>query len=108
MTTTLKIIPASKPDLSTALYAHNKLMRQQYLKSQIAALQAEFDEIKEELIDIWFSHTPKFLDENGIEICSYEASIRVQFKQKEFEKANPELFDKFCELKEIKTYRLSK
>lgn len=83
-----------------------KISRLQELRKSIKALEAEFEMIKKDLLNGHFSIFDEYSNENGLLLASYKASIRVMLNQKELEKNDKSTYDKYLELKTIKTFLL--
>jgi hypothetical protein len=83
------------------VYLVNKLKE---LKNQIKIYESQAEKLKKQLVDHYLVNNDKLCDENGLIICTYKTSIREFFQANVFKKDEPILYNKYLDLKEIKTF----
>jgi hypothetical protein len=62
------------------------------------------ERIKKQLIDHYLVNCDELTDSDGVVICTYKKSIRASFQSSIFQKDQPDLYEKYLDLKEIKTF----
>jgi hypothetical protein len=83
-----------------------KLKRMQLLSKHMKELEAEYKLLKDEVIEEYFVDNEEYKNAKGLLLASYKMSTRTQFRTTEFKEQYGELYDEFCELKEVKTFLL--
>jgi hypothetical protein len=74
------------------------------LKNEIKIYESQAEKLKKQLIDHYLVNNEELCDANGLIICTYKASIREFFQTSVFKKDEPILYNKYLDLKEIKTF----
>lgn len=83
-----------------------KLARMKSLKQAIEELEAEYDMLKKEIIASHFeaNNTDVFTNDKGLVLATYKPQLRTLFKTTDFKKNEPDLYEKYLDIKEIKTF----
>lgn len=90
MTQTAKIIEFSqKNDIETTL------VRMKKLKAKITELTAEFDMLKKEAIEGYFSEHDTYMTAKGLVLATYKEIISNRFDSTAFKKVHPSLYADF-------------
>jgi hypothetical protein len=74
------------------------------LCNQIKTLEAKKDKLKMKLIESYFHHNDIYKNDDGLVLASYNSSYPIKFQQKLFEEKHPELFEEFCDIREVRTF----
>lgn len=84
----------------------DKLVHLQELRSHIKILQAEFDMVKQQVIDDYLANNKSYKTAKGLELASYTSYKQNSFNAKRFEKDFPAVFADYKEEKTIYKFLL--
>lgn len=73
------------------------------LKHEEKIIQAKLETLKKQLIKDYFIHSDTIVTDYGLVLGTYKSQIRIQFDTTRFKYDNADLYDSYCEPKEIKT-----
>lgn len=84
----------------------SKLSRMKQLKQAMSELEAEYDMLKKSVIADYFEHNDTLINDKGLVLATYKEQLRTQFQTTEFKKHEPELYEKYLDIKPVKTFLL--
>lgn len=88
------------------IMTEQKLVRMKELKDQIKVLEAEYKMLQADTISTHFAEHDTYVTYRGLVLATYKESIRTQFDTTGFKKAEPVMYEKFLDLKSVRTFLL--
>lgn len=80
----------------------SKIARYKQLQYQAKVIEAEMALIKKDIISECFDSDDCYYDSNGFLAATYKSQIRISLDQTKLKKEDPNTFDKYSDMKEIK------
>lgn len=77
----------------------NKLVRMKELSDSIKVLEAEYSQLKEQVIADYFNDHEEYKTNKGLLLASYKGVSSQQFQGTKFKAAHPEMYSSFTEEK---------
>lgn len=92
--------------LKTVETIEDKLVKMKVLQDEMKILEAEFKMIKEQVIADYFVNHQEYKTAKGLIMATYICTEPITFSSTKFKVAHPGLYDQFCDIKKVFTFRL--
>lgn len=86
----------------------NKLLTMQQLDHQMKVLKAQYDKLKEELVESYFSKNEEFVGSDGLVMATYKKQVRMNFMGSEFKKDYPDMYKLYSAEQALSVFSLKK
>ena len=84
----------------------NKLQKMRKIKGIIKEMQAEFNQLKSEVIENYFFDNTEYKTEKGIVLATYTLTVKNYFNTQNFREDYPSLYTDYQSEKNVSTFLL--
>lgn len=73
----------------------DKLLRMQHLHNEKKIIEAEYNMLKEQVIDMYFNTYDEYKTDKGLTLATYKAVESLKFQSKEFKEDHPDVYNDY-------------